>query len=89
MGRPTTNADGKNAQHDVKVLQTKGFSKAGAQEIEAGKAPSGAADRARAKGSTDAKVQQAAGARAGAAGAKSTAEKRLEDHRKALADNWR
>lgn len=53
MSKPTTNTDGKNTQHKVKVLQSKGFSKDGAADIAQGKTPSDAADRSMAKGKPD------------------------------------
>lgn len=64
MGKPTTNTDGKNAQHKAKVLQSKGFSKQGSQEIIEGKAPKDPVDKARGKdqiqAGTEAKVREMA-----------------------------
>lgn len=57
MGKPTTNTDGKNATHQAKVLQSKGFSKQGSQDIVQGKAPNDPVDKARGKGGVDAETK--------------------------------
>lgn len=57
MGKPTTNTDGKNAQHKAKVLQSKGFSKQGSQEIVQGKAPNDPVDKARGTAGVDQETQ--------------------------------
>ncbi len=61
MGKPTTNTDGKNAQHQAKVLQTKGFSKQGSKDIVEGKAPEDPVDRVRTQGPAGAKAPSQTG----------------------------
>lgn len=58
MGKPTTNTDGKNPDHQSKVLQSKGFSKDGAKDLVQGKAPKDPVDKARAKAPMDPETQR-------------------------------
>lgn len=64
MPKPTTNTDGKNAQHQANKLQTQGYSKAGSQNIVNGNPPKNPVDQARgrndAKLQTDAKIREMA-----------------------------